>query len=115
MRKDLILDVIRIEHAVVIRCVQIDKNERNNIDIVLDTNKHYKRLKSVTMPEFGVKTIFVQGDNDLKDNKITFKNFYNIEMAKEVVEDVKKLVIEYNKKMNNKVNIKTDIERFTIQ
>lgn len=100
MRKDLMVDVIRIEHAVVISCVQIDESERGEIIFHLSDNKHYKRLQSVTCPEIGSASLFVQGDERKRDNKIVIRNFETVEMAKEVVEDIKRLVFEYNKTMN---------------
>lgn len=100
MRKDLMVDVIRIEHAVVISCVQIDESERREINFHLSDNKHYTRLKSVTCPEIGSSAIFVQGDEPRRDNKIALRNFDTVKIAKEVVEDIKRLVSEYNKTMN---------------
>lgn len=116
MRKDLIVDVIRIEHAVAIRCVQIDEAERKEINFNITDNKHYTRLKSVTCPEIGSSAIFVQGDESRRDNKIALRNFDTVKIAKEVVEDIKRLVSEYNKTMNKQGMPKeTEIERTLIK
>ena len=102
MKRELKIRLERFGRTVIGEVLDMDESEiGKGMLIEMPNNKFIKFLYSKTSPAFDISDIlYVRGNNEHSNKDAFYKTYSTIEKADEVIQDILRLVEEYNKQLN---------------
>ena len=102
MKRELKIRLERFGRTVIGEVLDMDESEiGKGMLIEMPNNKFIKFLYSKTSPAFDISDIlYVRGNNEHSNKDAFYKTYSTVEKADEVIQDILRLVEEYNKQLN---------------
>ena len=102
MKRELKIRLERFGRTVIGEVLDMDESEiGKGILIEMPNNKIIKTLYSDVLPEFGLSDVlYVRGNNKHHNKDEFYKTYLTTEKADEAMQDILRLVEEYNKQLN---------------
>ena len=102
MKRELKIRLERFGRTVIGEVLDMDESEiGKGVLIEMPNNKFIKFLYSNNSPAFDISDIlYVRGNNEHSNNDAFYKTYSTVEKADEVIQDILRLVEEYNKQLN---------------
>ena len=102
MKKELNIRLERFGRTVIGEVLDMDESEIGKGTLIeMPNNKIIKTLYSDVSPEFGITDIlYVRGNNKRHNKDEFYKTYLTAEKADEAMQDILRLVEEYNKRLN---------------
>ena len=102
MKRELKIRLERFGRTVIGEVLDMDESEiGKGVLIEMPNNKFIKFLYSNNSPAFDISDIlYVRGNNEHSNKDAFYKTYSTVEKADEVIQDILRLVEEYNKQLN---------------
>ena len=102
MKRELKIRLERFGKTVIGEVLDMDESEIGKGRLIeMPNNKIIKILYSKTSPAFDISDIlYVRGNNEHSNKDAFYKTYSTVEKADEVIQDILRLVEEYNKQLN---------------
>ena len=102
MKRELKIRLERFGRTVIGEVLDMDESEIGKGKLIeMPNNKFIKFLYSNNSPAFDISDIlYVRGNNEHSNKDAFYKTYSTVEKADEVIQDILRLVEEYNKQLN---------------